>query len=93
MLNSNIRSKCWWYSFYNSCSTGTTCFDIYSSYSSMCVLFQTLIIFSAKFDSLLFVLSRFAFSVLLKNLPFRLDESVFFAPPLAGLLANLWAEK
>ena len=93
MLNSSIRSKCLWYSFYNSYSTGTTSFDIYSSSSSMCVPFRTLVIFSAKFDCLLFVLSRFAFSVLLKNLPFHFAESVFFASSLTGLLANLWAEK
>ena len=93
MLNSSIRSKCLWYSFYNSYSTGTTSFDIYSSSSSMCVPFRTLVIFSAKFDCLLFVLSRPAFSVLLKNLPFRPAESVFFAPSLAGLLVNLRAEK
>jgi len=52
-----------------------------------------LFIFSAKFDCLLLVLSRPAFSVLLKNLPFRPAESVFFAPSLAGLLVNLRAEK
>jgi hypothetical protein len=31
--------------------------------------------------------------VLLKNLPFRFSESVFLAPSLAGLLANLQAGK
>ena len=69
------------------CSPGYPYYTRCRLVSSMPNLF----IFSAKFDCLLLVLSRPAFSVLLKNLPFRPAESVFFAPSLAGLLVNLRA--